>query len=69
MYLSTGPRQPRQPLPLQVEDAHLAVVVRDGDQATRTYAYAINRGVRPNGRQGGTHVADIPNLDRKGAFK
>lgn len=49
-HLSAGSRQSREPLPLQVEEAYLAVVVRDGDQAAAAHTHSVHRRVRPYGR-------------------
>lgn len=63
-YLSAGARQAGQALPLQVEQPHLPVVVRDGDESGRAHAHAVHRRVRPDRGQRATHVTHIPHLRR-----
>lgn len=63
MALAARPRQSRNPLPVQVEQSNVAVIVRDRDHPTGGHHEPIHGGICPDGGKGGAHVAQLPHLD------
>lgn len=61
--LPTGPWQSGDSLPVQIEQSDLSIVMRYGDNSTSGDRQTIDRGIRSNGGQGGSHVAQLPDLD------
>lgn len=64
MTLPTRSRQPSDPLPVQIEQPDVAVVVRYGNHSPGRHGQPIDGRVRPDGGQSRAHVAQLPHLDR-----
>lgn len=62
MTLATGPGQPGDPLPVQIEQPDVAVVVRYGNHSPCRHGQPIDGRIRPDGGQGRAHVAQLPHL-------